>query len=424
MTCDRVISAPWLTSRATRAVFATLEGGGFTARAVGGIVRNTLLGLPATDIDIATDALPEQTMALAAAAGLKTIPTGLAHGTVTLVAFGIPFEVTTLRRDVETDGRHARVAFTNDWAVDAARRDFTINALYCSRDGRVFDPLGGMADLDPVKIRFIGRAGERICEDYLRILRFFRFTATFCADGVVDGDGLAACMAHRAGLARISGERIHAELMKLLAAPHAVSVTKVLVDSGIFSALFDQMPRFDAFSRLAAIEAQLKRSADPLLRFAALVAALGVASAADLAAIDRRLKFSVRDRNRLAAVVINCRAIDAGLTFEAAKRAVYGMGIAGYTDAVLLNWALGDWTLGDRAVDDAAFAELVSLPERWTPPAFALSGGDVRALGIAPGPQIGVLLADIEAWWIAGGFVADRAALLAVLRERVAGMTE
>ena len=414
MTSDRLISAPWLASPATQAVFEALEGGGYTARAVGGIVRNTLLGLPATDIDIATNALPVETIRLATAAGLKTIATGLAHGTVTIIAHGIPFEVTTLRRDVETDGRHAQVAFTDNWAVDAARRDFTINALYCSRDGRVFDPLGGVADLHPVKVRFIGSAGERICEDYLRILRFFRFTATYCADGVADGDGLAACIAHRDGLARISGERIQAELMKLLAAPHAAGVTKVLVDSGVFSALFDQTPQFKVFSRLAAIETGLKRSADPLLRFAALA----VQTVADVAAFDRRLKFSARDRNRLADVVTNQTGIDAGLSFDEAKRAAYGMGIPGYRDAVLLNWACGD-----RPVDDAAFAQLVSLPERWTPPLFPLSGGDVRALGIPAGPEIGVLLARIEADWIAGGFAADRPALLAALRERVAGRT-
>jgi poly(A) polymerase len=409
MTSDRVISAPWLSSRATQAVFGALEGGGYTARAVGGIVRNTLLGLPATDIDIATDALPQDTMRLAAAAGLKTVPTGLDHGTVTIIANGIPFEVTTLRRDVETDGRRALVAFTSDWAVDAGRRDFTINALYCSRDGRIFDPLDGMADLDPVKIRFIGSAGERIREDYLRILRFFRFTATYCADGVVDAEGLAACISERGGLARISGERIQAEIMKLLAAPHGVGVTRVLVESSVFSALFYQTPLLESFSRLAAIETGLKRSADPVLR----LAALAVQTASDVGVLDKRLKFAARDRNRLSAVAANQTVIDAGLTFEQAKRAAYGMGLQGYVDAVLLNWARGD-----RRIDDAAFVELIALPERWTVPVFPLSGADVRALGIAPGPEIGALLADVEAYWIAGGFAADRAALLAVLSKR------
>ena len=222
------ISAPWLSATGTQAVFEALEQGGFNARAVGGIVRNTLLGLPATDIDIATDAPPQATMKLARASGLKTIPTGLAHGTITIIAHNTKYEVTTLRRDISTDGRHAEVAFTNDWAADAARRDFTINALYCDRHGTVFDPLGGSADLSPPKIRFIGNPTSRITEDYLRILRFFRFSATFCADGTLDKTGLAAASALSAGLSRISGERIQSELFKLLAAPFAYGAVNPL----------------------------------------------------------------------------------------------------------------------------------------------------------------------------------------------------
>ncbi|MEQ1698357.1 MAG: CCA tRNA nucleotidyltransferase [Hyphomicrobiaceae bacterium] len=410
MTPDRVISAPWLSLPATQAVFAALEGGGYTARAVGGIVRNTLLGLPATDIDIATDAVPAETMRLAKAAGLKTVATGIAHGTVTLIARGIPFEVTTLRRDVATDGRHALVAFTGDWAADAARRDFTINALYCSRDGQIFDPLGGMADLDPVKIRFIGSAGERICEDYLRILRFFRFSATYCADGVIDRDGLTACIAHRAGLARISGERIRTELMKLLAARHSLEVTTVLASSGVFSAMFDQVALLDGLSRMVAIDGVVKHPPDPLLRFAALA----VQTAVDVAAFDMRLKFSARDRNRLMAVVDNHGRIDAAMTVEEAQRAAYQMGMAGYLDAVLLNWVRGT-----RTVDDAAYVQLAALPQRWTMPVFPLSGADVRALGIAPGPLIGAVLRAVEKDWVAGGFAENRTALLEVVRARV-----
>lgn len=410
MTSGLMISAPWLSLPATQAVFAALESGGYTARAVGGIVRNTLLGLPATDIDIATDAMPDETMRLAAAAGLKTVATGLAHGTVTVIAQGIPFEVTTLRRDVATDGRHATVEFTADWAADAARRDFTINALYCGRDGRVFDPLGGMADLDPVKIRFIGSAGDRICEDYLRILRFFRFTASYSADGSADAEGLAACVAHRDGLARISGERIQTELLKLFAARHAAGVTKILVESGVYSALFGHCALFEPFMRMAAIEAKLKRPADPVLR----LAALAVQTAGDVAAFDKRLRFSARDRNRLMAVVANQALIDAGITDDEAKRAAYRMGMAAFLDAILLNWARGN-----VPVDDAAFVQLAALPERWTMPVFPLSGADVRALGIAPGPWIGALLKGIERDWIAGGFAEDRAALLDVLSKRV-----
>src|SRR6185312_6892628 len=205
--------ADWLARRETQAVFAALAAKGFAARAVGGAVRNALLGCPVVDVDIATPARPEQVIAAAQAAGLAAVPTGLAHGTVTVIAAHVAHEVTTLREDVEAHGRHATVAFTDDWAADARRRDFTINALYCSAGGEVFDPLSGYADLMARRVRFIGDAGERIREDYLRILRFFRFTAAY-GEGPPDRPALDACVRERAGLAVLSGERMREEMLR------------------------------------------------------------------------------------------------------------------------------------------------------------------------------------------------------------------
>ncbi len=220
--------AEWLRRPATVAVFAALTAKGAEARAVGGAVRNTLMGTPVKDVDIATTALPADVMRLAAEAGLHSVPTGFEHGTVTVVAQHVPYEVTTLRRDIETFGRHARVTFTTDWAEDARRRDFTMNALYCSADGVVHDPLGGYDDLSARRVRFIGDARARIREDYLRTLRFFRFLAQYGNGAAPDPEGLAAAIAEKAGLAGLSGERIRAELLLLLAAPGAVEAVRAM----------------------------------------------------------------------------------------------------------------------------------------------------------------------------------------------------
>ena len=406
----RQLHAPWLVTPSTQAVFAALEGGGFSARAVGGIVRNTLLGLPATDIDIATTAPPDETVRLAAGAGLKTIPTGLAHGTVTVIAHGVPYEVTTLRRDVATDGRHAEVAFTRDWAEDARRRDFTINALYCDRDGQLFDPLGGAADLAPVKIRFIGIAHERIREDYLRILRFFRFTATYSRDGALDPHGLAACSHLSAQLAQISGERIQGELFKLLGAPHAVGVSRALVDSGVFGALFPAGPMdleicadWAALAKLVVIEAHLGLPPDPVLR----LAALAVTDERSVARLDQRLKLSARDRQRLMAASRACAGLSLEMNEQQAQAAAYRLGPAAYFDAVALAWSRSMLPAGD-----AACRQIATLSQRWQAPVFPLTGGDALSLGIAPGPKLGALLARIEAEWIAGGFNPSKDALI------------
>jgi poly(A) polymerase len=409
------IDAPWLNHPATQQVFQTLEDGGFIARAVGGVVRNALLRRPVTDIDIATDARPADTVRLATARGLKTIPTGLAHGTVTVIAQGVPFEITTLRRDIATDGRHAEVVFTDDWVADAARRDFTVNALYCDRAGTVFDPLGGLSDLAPhVRIRFIGDANRRIAEDYLRILRFFRFSAAFGDDGQLDADGLAACARGRQGLERISGERIQVELLKLMAAPAAVSSLDAMVEHGIWSAIVAVPPHISDLARLIACEGVIARAADPVLR----LAAFAVMAPTDALALGQRLKLAARDRDRLHKAPARTAAVHAVLAVRASRALCYTLTAGGYRDGRLL-----DWARSARPIDDALMKELTQLADTWTPPIFPVNGGDVIEMGVSSGAAVGRHLATLEAEWLAGDFAAPREHLLSRLRALVGAAT-
>jgi poly(A) polymerase len=416
---SRKIVAQWLSDPATQTVFDVLERAGYGARAVGGIVRNSLLGLSASDIDIATDAPPSETMRLAQAAGLKVIPTGLSHGTVSVIAGATPFEITTLRRDVATDGRHADVVFTTDWAHDAARRDFTINALYCRRDGTIDDPLGGLRDLFPtVRVRFIGDGDRRISEDYLRILRFFRFSAVYATQGWLDPAGVEACRRGRNGLARISGERIQSELRKLLCAAHAVPAVRSMIACGVYSALFSSAPAFDRFQRLSAIETGLGRTPDPMLRLAAL-SVTGPDSARQL---DRRLKLPVADRVRLLAAPSRLGAVEGsaggrGLAAidDAAMRALaYRLGAPGFNDGLLLAWAASG-----ASETDPVLSALVGKSDSWTAPVFELTGEDVLAMGISPGPEVGALLSAVEAQWIETDFRLPRSGLLECLSELI-----
>ena len=284
------ISGAWLQSAALGKVFAALKAGDAEARVVGGAVRNALIGRPVGEIDIATPARPEDVMRLARDAGLGAHPTGLDHGTVTIVADGVPFEVTTLRRDIETDGRRAVVAFTTAWDEDATRRDFTINALYCGKDGELCDPVGGLDDLRKRRVRFIGDPEARIREDYLRILRFFRFSADY-GNGQLDAPGLAAAVRLKDGLARLSPERIRAEILKLLAAPKAAEVVRIMHATGILQLVIQAPADPECLARLQAIELALGQPPDALTRLAAL--AVGdpsgrAGSGAATAALQRR----------------------------------------------------------------------------------------------------------------------------------------
>jgi tRNA nucleotidyltransferase/poly(A) polymerase len=390
--------ADWLKRRATQTVFDALTGDGVETRAVGGAVRNAFLKLPVAEVDLATTAMPHEVIALAEKAGLKSVPTGIDHGTVTVIADGAPFEVTTLRRDVETFGRHAEVAFTRDWEADAKRRDFTLNALYADREGTVFDPLGGHADLAAGRVRFIGNPAERIREDYLRILRFFRFNAYY-GRGPLDPAGLHACVALRDGLAQLSAERIWTELKRILLAPRAADAVQALFDYGFLTELLGGVPRLLDFERLVAIDSANGLNPSVSLR----LAVLAIFVEEDAARLAERLRLS----NAEQAVLALAAGLPQGLPQEAlAKAALYRLGPENYRVAVLIAWARSG-----HASDDARWIEALDLPMHWQVPDYPLRGQDIMALGIA-GSEVGSMLRRLEQEWIEGGFADTREKLL------------
>ncbi|HEY3697631.1 CCA tRNA nucleotidyltransferase [Phenylobacterium sp.] len=392
----------WLTAARTAAVFDALEaaGGPGCARFVGGCVRNALLGRKVDDLDIATPLTPDMVTAALRAARLKAVPTGVEHGTVTAISGGKPYEITTLRRDVETDGRRAVVAFTDDWGEDAARRDFTLNALYADRDGTVFDPLGsGEADAHAGRIVFVGDAATRIREDYLRILRFFRFTAWY-GRGVPDAAAVAACAALKDGLGRLAAERVSKELLKLLAAADPRAAVALMAETGVMA---EVLPEAAGLARSEALAALGVR--DPELRLAALLPD----DPAVAAAAARRLRLSNDLRDRLVAAADGAVPLDAEMTAAEARRALYALGARTVADRAWLG-AAADPTAA------AGWRRLAALAHDWRKPKFPLSGADVAALGVRRGPRVGALLREAEAWWVENDFPDDRLALLARLR--------
>jgi len=400
--------APWLASTSTRAVIAAITRGGFEARVVGGAVRNALLGLPVKDVDLATTAVPQEVIRLAAAGGLGAVPTGVSHGTVTVIAHHQPIEVTTLRRDIETFGRQARVTFTTDWSEDAARRDFTLNALYCDQDGTVHDPIGGYPDLVARRVRFIGDARDRIREDYLRILRFFRFTAAY-AEGPPDPAGLAASVALAEGLAQLSAERIRAELLRLLAAPRAVEIVEVMAEAGLIEALIGVGGDVTLLGRLADIEAALGRDADPLLRLAALSG-----GNRHLTALGARLRLSNAESERLARLALPDPAFDPDTDEREARGFLYRFGVETFRDGVLMAWARGG-----AAPDCSRWRGRFVLPNRWKVPTLPVRGADLLERGLAQGPAIGRVVRAFEEWWIAEDFPTDDERLARALSDFV-----
>lgn len=403
-TLPSLADAAWLTRPETRAVLDALRQDGFEARIVGGAVRNALMDLPVKDLDIATTAPPEDVVRLAEAANLRVVPTGVAHGTVTIISGRQPFEVTTLRRDIETFGRHARVTFTTDWAEDAARRDFTLNALYCDASGTLHDPLGGYADLVARRVRFIGRAEDRIREDYLRILRFFRFTATY-AEGPPDADGLAASVALAAGLTQLSAERVRAELLRLLAAPRAVEIVAVMAEAGLIATLVGAPGDLELLRRRAAVETALGHDADPLLRLAALAG-----GGRDLTTLGARLRLSNTESERLARLVLPDPAFDPATDDRQARAFLYRFGVEAFRDGVRLAWARSG-----AAADDSRWRGRFVLPNRWKVPTLPVRGADLLARGLAEGPAIGRVVRAFEDWWISEDFPRDEVRLARAL---------
>jgi poly(A) polymerase len=400
----------WLEARDTQAVLAALAAQGFAARVVGGAVRNALLGKPVTEIDIATTARPEEVIGAAGAAGLKAVPTGIAHGTVTVVSGLRAYEVTTLRHDVETFGRHAKVAFTDDWEADARRRDFTINAFYCSAEGELYDPLGGYGDLVARRVRFIGDAQERIREDYLRILRFFRFTAEY-GEAAPHADSLTACVRERSGLARLSPERVRQEMLRLLAMPRGPQMIEVMHAYGLLPMVLPAAPRPGLLARLAGVEVALARQPDAILR----LAALAVEVPEDAERLRARWRLSNEETATLLLVAGRGRDVAPHVPERDARQCLYVEGEASYRNRVLMAWARSGAAAGDPEWNGR-----FTLPERWRASRFPIGGDDVMALGVAAGPAVGRLLSALEGWWMDNDFAPDEAALRAKLMQLVA----
>lgn len=383
-----------------RAVFQAITRAGGEARIVGGAVRNALMGESIHDIDLATTLTPEKVVEAAGTAGLRSVATGIEHGTVTVLSDGNGFEVTTLRRDVETHGRKATVAFTDDWAVDAARRDFTMNALYCSGDGEVFDPLNGIADLETRTVRFVGDPDARIREDYLRILRFFRFISQY-GRGEVDSEGLAACTHLRQGLKKLSRERIGQETRKLLGGKRAGEVALLMNEAGINQALLGSTMDHELLSAVAAYA----RSVGVVPDYTTLLAAALPLPGDEVSALLRLSNAQTRLLNDVQSALPPSPA----LRDNERKVVLYQTGPETWRRAVLLAWAR------DGQVEDTGWARLYGLPDEWEIPVFPVKGADVVAAGVKGGPLVGETLTGLEDWWIAGGFMASRDELLARL---------
>jgi len=381
----RLQGQDWLTASATRAVMAALAaaGGPDCARFVGGCVRNALIGAPIDDIDIATLLTPDAVVAALKAAGLRSVPTGIEHGTVTGLSEHQPFEITTLRRDVSTDGRRATVAFTTDWAEDAGRRDFRLNALYADADGVILDPTGlGYDDALAGRIVFVGEPEGRIREDYLRILRFYRFYAWY-GRGEPDAAAVAACAALAEGVEQLSAERVSKELLKLLAAPDPRRAVRLMDQAGVLGRV---LPSTD----LGLLEAMTGVSSDPVLRLSALLPG----DPARVAEVAGRLRLSNAQRDRL--VEAASGEAQPGLTVAQARAIIYRDGRQAFEDRVMRAWAAGG--------DAEASRRLLALALAWSRPSLPVGGRDLARLGLKPGPETGRVLKAFEAGWIADDF--------------------
>lgn len=395
---------PLLTEPHVRAVLAALDGESRATRIVGGAVRDALVGRAVTDADLATTFVPAEVIARAEAAGLKTAPTGINHGTVTVIANGKPFEVTTLRRDVETDGRHAVVHFTKDWTEDASRRDFTMNALYCDIAGEVLDPLGGIADLRAGRVRFIGSAEDRIREDYLRILRFFRFFAWY-GEGRPDADGVKACARLKSGIATLSAERVWAELKRLLKAPDPSRALLWMRTTEVLQKTLPESWGIDAIHRLVVAERNEGWAPDPMLRLESILPP----HRARIDSLAERLRLSRAEAARLLSWA-DAPEPSPDISEEALAKTLYRSGSEGFRDRV--KHALAREL--DQGNTDAAgkLRRQLTFTDAWAKPVFPLSGKDLVARGHAAGPEIGRRLRELEERWIESGFSLSREALL------------
>jgi poly(A) polymerase len=406
----------WMTAKATKAVVDAFRAGGVEVRFVGGCVRDAVAGRPVKDIDMATPADPETVMRLLGEARIKVVPTGIAHGTVTAVSRHKPHEITTLRKDVKTFGRHAEVAFTDDWVADAARRDLTINAMSCSPEGELYDPFDGRADLATGHIRFVGDARTRIEEDYLRLLRFFRFHAYYGGDDV-DAEALAAAKALAPNLVKLSGERLREELLRLLAAPDPIPMISVMVEESILPVILPEAVATDRLAALIDLEPLAdgnRHSRDALRRLAALIEH----RPGGAVLIAERFRLSRAQAGRLAKLTEPHPEITAGTDGRSLRLALYAEGGESVRDLLLLD-AAARQAAGEGLPHDALKSAL-KLVAAWKPRDFPLRGRDAQALGLSPGPDVGRLLREVESWWLDQDLAPSRADCLAELKRRVA----
>ncbi|WP_113327817.1 CCA tRNA nucleotidyltransferase [Agrobacterium cavarae] len=408
----------WFSKPGLQRIFSLLNADGGEARVVGGAVRNALMGLPVGDIDMATTLPPQDVVERAKEAGIKAVPTGIDHGTVTLVVDGEGYEVTTLRRDVTTDGRHAEVAFGTDWKEDAERRDLTINALYADASGEVIDLIGGLADIETKTVRFIGDAATRIAEDHLRILRFFRFFAYY-GSGRPDADGLRASARAKDKLSTLSAERVWSEMKKLLSADDPSRALLWMRQAGVLAQILPETEKWgiDSIHGLVATEQALGWRPDPMLRLASIIPP----DAERVTVLSSRLRMSKNEAARLDQWA-KAPAIDPSLAETALDRLLYRQGVEGVKTRLklALSSARADMSAGEAAMQKIAkLSTLLARAEKFNKPSFPLSGADVLAAGLPAGPQVGEVLGELEAAWVDGNFAADRDTLLARLATKL-----
>lgn len=405
----------WMTAPATAAVLDALEaaGGPDCARFVGGCVRNALVGRPIDDIDIATRLTPEQVTAALQAAGIRALPTGIEHGTVTAVSNHLPHEITTLRRDVSTDGRRATVAFTDDWHEDAERRDFTLNALYARRDGGIFDPTGhGVADTRAGRIVFVGDPEQRLREDHLRNLRFFRFYAWF-GKGAPDPAAVAACAALKDSVDNLAAERISKELLKLLAADDPRAAVRLMAETGVLNVVLKLPADLDRFEALCGIEGDQLFENDPVLRLAALLPNDQMAAAR----LAERLRLSNPDRDRIVSALSPTPVLKSWMSPREIRREVYRGGQGVFRDRAKLAWAAAA-----RTATTMQWRGLIALADGWSPPTLPLTGDEVMNAGVPRGPLVGRVIREVEDWWVDNDFLDDKLSIIEKLKAVAQGM--
>jgi len=388
----------WMTAPETRSVMQALSANDTIVRFIGGCVRDAVLGRTVTDIDIATPDEPARVIDKLTTAGIKSVPTGIEHGTVTAIVAHQPFEITTLRRDIETDGRHAVVAYTDDWQEDAARRDFTMNAIYCDIDGALYDPEAGLADIAEQQVRFVGDPARRIAEDALRILRFYRFMAQLEFSDV-DGSGDAACRTATELLDGLSGERIAREMYKLLSSGNPVPTLQTMIDGAILQHVLATDGDLDRLRGLSELEQELDL-VDPVRRLSAFAGDMDV---------GMRWRLSNVDQARLAVMSSVPDDFSSAMSRKNLRRVLYQQGRDSVIDWILLAWADDPSHSGWRGHLQAAQA--------WQEVTLPLKGQDVLDLGIEPGPRVGEIVREVENWWLDGDFSASRDQSLTKLRE-------